>query len=220
MLKRPPHTLPWSLPHLLKTSNCILGHSNISQSVGGSRESGKSRISHGLLDEVMLRQMQLCAGDGEAVDDDYDELGGEDEELVVITNVFNKQKITKRLKNCQRLAVSNGKAKHISQRAGHASMYCGGSSRALAVGKAEYIFNMSLHVLRPLLPFFGPSLVHKHVSFQPGWNIMLFQGNNCASSWLGLYCLHLCGCSPALNFLRFPEEQIVKELRAVSMGVD
>ena len=41
-----------------------------------SRESGKSRISHGLLDEVMLVQMQLCAGDGEAVDDDYDELGG------------------------------------------------------------------------------------------------------------------------------------------------
>ena len=145
---------------------------------------------------------------------------GEDEELAVITNVFNKQKITKRLKNCQRLAVSSGKAKHISQRAGHASMYCGGSSQPLAVGKAEYIFNMSLHVLRPLLPFFGPSLVHKHVSFQPGWNIMLFQGNNCASSWLGLYCLHLCGCSPALNFLRFPEEQIVKELRAVSMGVD
>ena len=52
------------------------------------------------------------------------------------------------------------------QRVGHASMYCGGSSQALAVGKAEYIFNMSLHVLRPLLPFFGLSLVHKHVSFQ------------------------------------------------------
>ena len=52
-----------------------------------SRESGKSRISHGLLDEVMLVQMRLCAGDDEAVD-----------EYAVITNGCNIQKITKRLK--------------------------------------------------------------------------------------------------------------------------
>ena len=69
--------------------------------------SGKSRISHGLLDEVMLRQMQLCADNDEAVTDDYDELGGADQELAVITKGQNIQKIKKELiKICERLACS------------------------------------------------------------------------------------------------------------------